>query len=67
MDEQGQVSHTGALDQAKKVFSDESELKNIEDFLSTCAKGIITIQFSEDIPSTLVLGTQKYVAYSKQS
>ncbi|XP_026330941.1 general odorant-binding protein 19d-like [Hyposmocoma kahamanoa] len=38
MDEQGQLSHAGALEEAKKVFSDEEELKNIEDFLSTCSK-----------------------------
>lgn len=42
MDEQGQLSHADALEQARKVFSDESELKNLEDFLTTCAKGIIT-------------------------
>ncbi|KAJ8719562.1 hypothetical protein PYW08_011737 [Mythimna loreyi] len=37
-DDKGTWSHVEALENAKKVFEDEEDLKNIEAFLTTCAK-----------------------------
>ncbi|XP_075977191.1 uncharacterized protein LOC142977277 [Anticarsia gemmatalis] len=37
-DDKGTLSHTTALESAKKVFEDKEELKSIEEFLTACAK-----------------------------
>ncbi|XP_047028267.1 general odorant-binding protein 69a-like isoform X2 [Helicoverpa zea] len=37
IDDEGKLSHLTALENAKKVFEDEEEIKNIEAFLTTCA------------------------------
>uniref|UniRef100_A0A2A4K909 Odorant binding protein n=1 Tax=Heliothis virescens TaxID=7102 RepID=A0A2A4K909_HELVI len=37
IDDEGKLSHETALENVKKVFEDEEEIKSIEAFLNTCA------------------------------
>lgn len=50
MDDQGMLQKESALEYAKKMFEDPEELKNIEDFLHSCAPG-------KNL-STLLFGTE---------
>lgn len=50
MDDQGMLQKETALEFAKKMFDDPEELKNIEDFLHSCAPGktLLTLLFEQN-------------------